>query len=711
MEGDGDMDSLFEGMVLFNPSSEDLPHSQSLFSDLTIVSPSPSPSLSESKSFNQVHNNNNNNHTPSPTSVSKKKKRPALRIGYARDATAAASSDDNPALPSPPPSNHLPPSDDQQQLPFSTPSDDDHRDLPSSPPSEVHHLPSSPPSDEPASSSVDVDVDVDLRLLQIKSQISDKLNLVRQLANSVSAARKDAIASRRKAAQSLHRASNAYVELETRLDEACKSEDFETAETLSQSLAAAETEKHSLVAALADAEAQCDAVESRMKEVLVSQIAAEEECASLLREFAQDTSDKAELAINTAEQVSSKQLEEWQSSTESLELKKMELEIESHIVNDARTMLTSSIENSVEDDQKEKESLCKKKSDLLDELQELLALVKQKEQQIAETDSRIQAVESRIAHVVSGFQEMHSDIDSKFGNLQSCISNLELESKALSKQKREIDDFLMSEQEKGTKLRDLANSSMEEAEAYCQVVGLRKNLMTFVLKSREDKDRLAKTEKKLSDDVQMLQQEVSSSRSSLQELSTRKSSIQQDIASSKQKMIFIDKRVPELEVEKKVAATARNFKEAARIAAEAKSLTVEKNDIQIEMEKGVLELEKLEKEINETVEKLQETEMVISSKEKEVAMARFQRLVLTAGYAEAERAAALEFGDVEEAKLLLAEKEAADSEAKELEPIYNFKVEELTNIPKHFISMELIANLGKKQLEELAVSIDISPEN
>uniref|UniRef100_A0A803PSW1 UVR domain-containing protein n=1 Tax=Cannabis sativa TaxID=3483 RepID=A0A803PSW1_CANSA len=70
--------------------------------------------------------------------------------------------------------------------------------------------------------------------------------------------RKEAIANEGKAAQTLHRASNAYAELETRLDEACRSEDFETAETLSESLAAAEFEKQTLVAALADAEARCE---------------------------------------------------------------------------------------------------------------------------------------------------------------------------------------------------------------------------------------------------------------------------------------------------------------------------------------------------------------------------------------------------------------------------------------------------------------------
>lgn len=138
-------------------------------------------------------------------------------------------------------------------------------------------------------------------------------------------------------------------------------------------------------------------------------------------------------------------------------------------------------------------------------------------------------------------------------------------------------------------------------------------------------------------------------------------------------------------------------------------MNVEKDGIQLDMEKAVLELEKLEEEIKETVNRLQETEGHILSKEKEVATARFQRLHLISGIAKAEREAALELGDLEEANLLLAEAEAADSEAKELEPIYNFKLEEIDSLPKHFMSMELISNLGRKQLEELAASVQVSP--
>ena len=71
------------------------------------------------------------------------------------------------------------------------------------------------------------------------------------------------------------------------------------------------------------------------------------------------------------------------------------------------------------------------------------------------------------------------------------------------------------------------------------------------------------------------------------------SSIQQGITSFKQMIIFIDKRVLKLELEKKVASAVRNFKEVARIAIKAKSLCVEKESIKIDIDTTTLNLELL----------------------------------------------------------------------------------------------------------------------
>ncbi|CBI40806.3 unnamed protein product, partial [Vitis vinifera] len=671
-------------------SSSSQPLDENLFSDLTLITPNQFRNPLLDPSPTPISTSTTREETPSVSrQISRKKKRASLRIGYGRDSL-----------------NQLSLVDDAEVQ--SSPSDDSHSQTKSFSllPDETLDSHPSPPTTSQAilttcSTSTEANFD------RVRAIISEKLHHARQLAASISASRKDSMRRRRKAAQNLNLASTKSMELEKELEEACEAEDFEMAERLSQSLAGAEKDKQAFIAALRDAEAECDAIDSKMQEVLERQITAEEECVSLLEQFATDAANNANEISKRAQFLSSKEMDQWFSSTEALEVRKLELEIESHLISDTRLLLNDSIEHAAEDERREREFLCKRKDTLMDELEKLLALVREKEDEIAENDANIKAVDKRIADVVSGFQEMHLSINMKYDNLQSSLSQTELESEALSMKKKEIDDLLSEEEERGAKLRELARISADEAKAYEEVVGLRKSFALSIVKSREDKLRLAKTEEKLSEEVQILRQEVSAARASLQELSSTKSSIQQEIASSKQRIFFIDKIVPELEAEKKVAAAARNFKEAARVAAEAKKLSVEKEGEEVKMDGAMLELGKLEEEIKDTVNWLVEADELILFKEKEVAMARFQRLLLVAGAAKAERLAAVELGDLEEANLLLAEAEAAEVEAKNLEQSYNFKEEEFENLPKHFMSMELVSNLGGKQLAELAASVHL----
>lgn len=194
----------------------------------------------------------------------------------------------------------------------------------------------------------------------------------------------------------------------------------------------------------------------------------------------------------------------------------MELDIESHLVNEARLVLNDSVEHVVEDDRRERELLCKKKEVLTDELEKLLALVKQKEAEIAENESSIEEVEKRIADAVSSFQEVQSSISTKYNNLQSGLSQMEVQNEALYRKKKEIDDFLSQEEGRGRKIQELAKTSTDEANMYHEVAGLRKSLVQFILRSREYKEALAKTGDKLTEDVQMLKQEISNARASLQ---------------------------------------------------------------------------------------------------------------------------------------------------------------------------------------------------
>jgi len=209
-------------------------------------------------------------------------------------------------------------------------------------------------------------------------------------------------------------------------------------------------------------------------------------------------------------------MDQWLSSSEALEVKKMELEIESQFMNEARLELNNTIEHSIQDDKREKEILCKRKDVLMGELDQLLALVKQKEKEIADNDSNLEAVENKINKVVSGFKEMQSSINVKYDKLQSVLAQVKLETETLALKKGEIDNFLTQEEEMGARLRKCARISTEEAEGYREIVKLRRNLMSSILKSREDKLTLAENEEKLSGDVKLFQQEVSAARAYLQ---------------------------------------------------------------------------------------------------------------------------------------------------------------------------------------------------
>ncbi|XP_057973113.1 uncharacterized protein LOC131161390 [Malania oleifera] len=771
------MDSLFEGMTLFNPaqiadnehhlhpiplppdaststSSSPLPFAETveenLFSDLTLITssqtlaegPQPQPHDSHSSLIQNpttmaatttaaaaAATATATSDVPSISrQISRKKRRPGIRIGYGRDTTAAAA-----LLPN----DHSLPDDHPPSLAASaitveflddTLQDRDcslasvdrdalpNYDLQDKDCSQASFDRDALPNHDLVSDSTPLTADeqqneepkasapTEMKFEHIKAQIYEKLKQARDMAASVSLKRKDCSRRKRKAAENLNLASLKYRELEKKLEDACEAEDFETAEKLSEGLAAAEKEKQALLNAVRDAEADSNAIDSNMQKALECQIGAEEECASLLENFALDAAKDADLILKEAETVSSRGLDKWLSSTEAVELKKMELEIESQLINEARSVLNDSIEHSIKDDRRKTEYLLKKKDTLTDELNKLLALVKEKEEEIAQNDSNIKAVENRIVDVLSGFQGTQLSIDAEYDKLQSCLSQMELESVSLLMKKSEIDDLLSKEEDRRAMLRELARVSADEAKEYQEVVELRRSLLLSILKSREDNVRLLKTEERLSEDVQLLRQEVSAERSSLQELSSTKSSIQQEIASVKHRIFFIDKRVPELEAEKKVAAAARNFKEAARISAEAKTLCVEKEGVLSKMEGATSELAKLEENIRDTISRLQKTEGLISSKEKEVAMARFQRLRLIAGAASSERSAAFDLGDLEEANLLLAEAEAAEYEGKKLQAIWSFE-EEFTNLPKLFLSMDLVSNLGRKQLAELAASV------
>jgi hypothetical protein len=138
-------------------------------------------------------------------------------------------------------------------------------------------------ADEVAGDAV---VRIEERLALLRSQISSKLDSIQQRAAAVVARRRQLAGRRRKVAEEVTSVASRHKDLERELEEACEAEDFERAEKISDSLAALEKEKDRLLTALRNAELDYDSVDSELQGVLESHIAAEEEAAALLKQFA-----------------------------------------------------------------------------------------------------------------------------------------------------------------------------------------------------------------------------------------------------------------------------------------------------------------------------------------------------------------------------------------------------------------------------------------
>lgn len=201
---------------------------------------------------------------------------------------------------------------------------------------------------------------------------------------------------------------------------------------------------------------------------------------------------------------------------ELLETTKLEMDIEATLISDARSALDDYIEDMVKDDRGEVEGLMKKQVTLTNELDELLNLVRLKELEIAENESLIHESERKISEVVLESQERSSSVELKHDNLKSAVSRIDSEKEVLLSKKNEIDEFVSLEKQKCFNLRELANVALEEAKIYQDLVGLRKELASSFIKSREDKVQLVRTEERILEEIQVLKQQISSARTKLQ---------------------------------------------------------------------------------------------------------------------------------------------------------------------------------------------------
>lgn len=504
------------------------------------------------------------------------------------------------------------------------------------------------------------------RLTFIQYEVAKHAECIQQRIAAISQARKAATQKRRELAEEVSRTSTKYKEVEGEIQIACEREDFETAEKLDEALVLAEKAREAALEEFQAAETENDKFASKLQEVLQMQITSEEESVLLLEQLGKDTADTADQLKKDSDKKGKEKIDFLATDETAIKLEKEKLMLEVRIVDEAKAELNNAIKSSIHTEAEEKQTLVDEQQILQQELDALLAAVRSKESQIAEHEKKIGDLEERINSRVAGFDKETVELETNFQNLVIVLDSLEKKYEGLDAQKIRVDADVAQAQEAAEKLDELSRVAKMEAQKLQDALLVRKAAAQAARSSKEKRLSLASQEKQHAEDAHSLRNQLASSRILLQELASDKVKLHQELLSANQQISSIEKRGPEIEAEKKLAAGSRNFKEAGRLAAEAKALLLSKEKLVSEVKRVSEGLQRLERELESRMSELLELEGQLQGKEKEAAVARYERLRLLATATRDERDGAVEVEDFEEAKSLDMEADAADREADEV---------------------------------------------
>eukprot|EP00897_Mesotaenium_endlicherianum_P009930 jgi/Mesen1/8966/ME000056S08378 len=523
------------------------------------------------------------------------------------------------------------------------------------------------------------DVEVDLELLSledrvgaIKKSIESKLQRLRAQASSFAAARKLAIQARRQGARNFIAAATRLKDLEEQLMEACEKEDFEAADALSQEMEGAEREAKAAAEEARVAEEQADAAMLDVEGSMEAEVALELEGAQRLKSLQEEALSGAEKALAEAQAAAAAEMERLAGEEEVAEARRRKVSLEQRVIDEEAAEMRTRVDALTRSERAEKAALLEVRQALQAELDDLLAKVRAKEAEMEEQDVLIGAVDQKISAASAKFDKMRAGLDAEVERVARVAAEVEQALADIFNEKEEVQGALKSAEEGARQLELTASAAEREAVAMEEAAEGRRAQARAAEELRERRGQLAAREKEVQEEAELVRGETAKLRAYLQEQAAARVVKQQDVAAAQQRVAHAEKRGPELDVEKRLAASSRNFKEAARLAAEAKLLTNDKESAAAEIRLLTNEMEESEKMDAEKIEQLGELESMLADKDKEASMVRCERLRLIADVARKEMEEAAEAEDFEEAESLNLEAEAADEEADALQKQHGF---------------------------------------
>ncbi|GJP46168.1 hypothetical protein CLOM_g5486 [Closterium sp. NIES-68] len=511
---------------------------------------------------------------------------------------------------------------------------------------------------------------------RLLADVAAKLAAVQAKIRDATSARKRAVQMRRQAAQRAAAAAKRLEEIEAELAAACEAEEFELADELSQRAERVAGEVKDWGGEVGQAEEQVARCSGEVLRLTAEEADLEVSAAQALRRIHRQAAAAAAEAKQTAAQQGEEEEGRVAAEEADMEIKKRKLAVERRVLDEERAELAAKVDAATSAERQERDELEKGRAELEAELAALMEQVRAKEQEIEQQNVLIAKVDGKISAVAGRFEKVRGGLEEeerKVGRMEEEVREME---KRVEEGRRRAGVVVEEGKRVAEGLEQVGSRAEEEARRLEEAVEGRRKEAEEEREVARRRDELAGAEKQAQAELEALGEEMGEVKKCLQDLSVARQKAQVELSSVQQRLAAAQRRIPELEAEKKAAAAARNFKEAARLAAEAKLYSNDRDTAERQLQECEEEIRRVEREEEGKGEELRAMEEMAREREREGGVARCARLRLVAVVARREMESAAEGEDWEEAEGLKGEAEAADSEADSLKEQYGLEGEE-----------------------------------
>eukprot|EP00736_Rhodelphis_marinus_P008351 Rmarinus@m.22844 len=322
-----------------------------------------------------------------------------------------------------------------------------------------------------------------------------------------------------------------------------------------------------------------------MKEELAkAEIHRREACVHTLKMLAATVQDAADKA-RAAEALEQKTLKDHiEGDEERLAGEEETLQVEEKLLGDEESALETQIRQKTKPQREDREKLRTREVMLEKDILELESKLAAKRAERDELAREASAIEGKIEHVKRKFQRQLDRLSAKRHAVEEQRGTIHRERNDLKRARANLEDL----REKGA---HAASADEERIRALHAVRrqerhGLRKvKVSTRRQRLVAEKNRVRMAEEATeAETVMNLREEIGKTNAEIQTTASKLLQMQRDASQLRLSLAGIESRVPELEAEKKLAVSARNFKEASRIANELKSINSKKEEVTVKLE-------------------------------------------------------------------------------------------------------------------------------